>query len=196
MDRINHPNRLEEWPHSKATKESRPSCVALLEGNYSHTNNKQNSWEILVKRIFKEVNNCLREEQAGFRPGEFTTEWLFILWNITEQAIEWKSNLYICFIDLGKAFDSVHRSTLWRIMKHYGISNKIIKLVQSMYNNSKCALMTGNRTTQWFEVKSGLKQGCNISGFLFILNRLDREVDNSRQTHRNQMKHDLKTRGP
>jgi hypothetical protein len=61
-----------------------------------------------------------------------------------------------------KAFDK-----LWKIMKHYGIHDKITRLVQNMYNNSQCAVFTGNGRTEWFEVKSGLKPGSNIYGFPF-----------------------------
>jgi hypothetical protein len=52
----------------------------------------------------------------GFRKGRGTTEQIYILRNIIEQASEWRSNLYILFVDYEKAFDSVHRETLWKIL--------------------------------------------------------------------------------
>ena len=124
---------------------------------------------IIIKRIAKEVDRLLREEQAGFRAGRSTTEQIFILRNIVEQAIEWNSNLYLCFIDFEKAFDSVHRHTLWKIMRSYGIPSKLIRIIKSMYCESECAVQTGSGLTEWFQVKSGVKQGCNMSGFLFLL---------------------------
>ena len=125
--------------------------------------------KIIVRRLAKEVDQHLREEQAGFRAGRGTTEQIFILRNILEQAIEWNSNLYTCFIDFEKAFDSVHRDTLWNIMKHYGIPDKYIRLVQCLYDDSECAVITGSGTSEWLKIKSGVKQGCNMSGFLFLL---------------------------
>ena len=38
-----------------------------------------------------------------------------------------------------------------------------------MYSNTQCAVVDGEGTSDWFNVKSGVKQGCNISGFLFIM---------------------------
>ena len=114
-------------------------------------------------------NIPLREEQAGFRAGRGTTKQIFILRNILEQAIEWNSNLYTWFIDFEKAFDSVHRDTLWKIMQHYGIQEKYIRLVKCMYDNSECAVINGSGITEWFKIKSGVKQGCNMSGCLFLL---------------------------
>jgi hypothetical protein len=65
--------------------------------------------------------------------------------------------------------DSVYRETLWKIMKHYKIPDKITQIVQNMYNDSQCAVLTGNGTKKLFEVKYGVRQGCNMSSFLFLL---------------------------
>ena len=109
----------------------------------------------------------LRNEQAGYRQGRNTTEQIFVLRNI-EQVIERNSNLYICFVDFEKAFDSVHRETLWKLLKIYGIPDKLVNMIKAMYRNSKCAVIDGIETSQWFDVKSGVKQGCVMSGLLFL----------------------------
>ena len=38
-----------------------------------------------------------------------------------------------------------------------------------MYTNCTCAVVDGIGRKDWFEVKTGVKQGCNMSGFLFLL---------------------------
>ena len=124
---------------------------------------------ILVNRIQAGVDKALRKEQAGFRKGRGTTEQIFILRNILEQANEWNSPVYIHFIDFEKAFDSVHRDSLWIIMKKYGIPQKLIKMVQTMYKDFQCAVIDENETTDFFPVTTGVKQGCCMSGFLFLL---------------------------
>ena len=68
--------------------------------------------KIIIKRISKEVDKHLRDEQAGLRAGKGTTEQMFILRSILEQCAEWNSNLYIWFIDLEKAFDSTQTHTM------------------------------------------------------------------------------------
>ena len=83
------------------------------------------------------VDNKLRNEHAGYRQGRNTTEQVFVLHNIIEQVIEWNSNLYICFVDFEKAFDSVHRETLWKLLKIYGIPDKLVNMIKAMYRNSK-----------------------------------------------------------
>ncbi len=84
----------------------------------------------LINRIYTGVESKLRKEQPGFRKGRSTTEQIFILRNIVEQAIEWNATMYVTFVDFEKAFDSVHQDSLWKIVRAYGIPDKIIKMIQ------------------------------------------------------------------
>lgn len=77
--------------------------------------------KILVNRIKAGSDHALRKEQAGFWRGRGTVVQIFVLRNILEQANEWNATLYIHFVDFEKAFDSVHRDSLWITMKKYGI---------------------------------------------------------------------------
>ena len=77
--------------------------------------------------------------------------------------------LYTHFEDFGKAFYSVHRESLWNIIRCYGIPNKMARVTADMYEGFECAIIDGNETSNWFKIKSGVKQGCVVSGFLFLL---------------------------
>ena len=98
-------------------------------------------------RIRDTVDKILREEQAGFRPKRGTIEQLFILRNIIEQSYEWNSNIYMIFVDFQKALDSIHRETLWRIMKLYGIPDKIINIIKALYRNTRVAVIHDKNKT-------------------------------------------------
>ena len=124
---------------------------------------------ILINRIQDGVDPLLRKEQAGFRRGRGTVNQIFILRNILEQANEWNSTMYIHFVDFEKAFDSIHRESLWKIMEWYGIPKKLISMVKALYKDFKCAVIDENETSDWFPVMTGVKQGCCMSGFLFLL---------------------------
>ena len=54
-------------------------------------------------------------------------------------------------------------------MKYYGIPSKIISLVKMSYKNFRCAVEHEGKLSKWFPVMSGVRQGCVISGFLFVL---------------------------
>lgn len=72
-------------------------------------------------------------------------------------------------MDFEKAFDSVHRESLWSIMRSYGISCKMVKVIAYINEDFECAVIDGSETSDWFRIKSGVKQGCMMSGFLFLL---------------------------
>ena len=73
------------------------------------------------------------------------------------------------FIDSEKAFDSIDRDTLWKHLRHYGIPPKIVTLIQKMYDGTSCKVLHEGRLTDSFEIKTGVRQGCLLSPFLFIL---------------------------
>ena len=142
---------------------------------------------IVIDKIRTGVESKLRKEQAGFRPGRETTKQIFMLRNIIAQSIEWQSSLYVNFIDFQKAFDSVHRDSLWLIMRSYGIPSKIINMVKALYDDCECAVVDGQDTTEWFKIKTGEKQGCIMSGLLFIprINQLVLTFECVHVTHSN-----------
>ena len=77
--------------------------------------------------------------------------------------------MYIHFVDFEKAFDSVHRESLWNIMRSHGIPGEMVRVIADIYEDFECAVIDGSETSDWFKIKSGLKQGCAMSGFLFLL---------------------------
>ena len=86
--------------------------------------------------------------------------------NIIEQCTEWQRQLYINFVDFEKAFDSIHRESLWRILRAYGIPQEIVLVIKSFYSNFSCRVRNSEIS---FSVKTGVRQGCFMSAMLFNL---------------------------
>ena len=124
---------------------------------------------ILIDRVKSGVDEMIRQEQAGFRSGRGTSEQIFALRNILEQCQEWQAPLYINFVDFSKAFDCIIRERLWDIMGQYGIPDIFIRTFKALYHQSSSCVIEGGRYSSWFEVKSGVRQGCVMSGFIFVL---------------------------
>ena len=124
---------------------------------------------ILIGRIESAVDQTLREEQAGFRRDRGCIDQIFALKNIIEQSLEWNSKLYINFIDFRKAFDSLHRDTLWKIARSYGIPPKMVTLMGMFYRHFKCSVLVNGKPSEWFTVESGVRQGCIMSSILFLM---------------------------
>nr|KAG5696904.1 hypothetical protein BaRGS_015868 [Batillaria attramentaria] len=125
--------------------------------------------KILLERMREAVDPMLRDQQAGFRRNRSCADQIASLRIIVEQSLEWNSPLYINFIDYEKAFDSVDREALWKLLRHYGVPGKIISLIQCTYQDMSCRIAHAGQLSESFEVKTGVRQGCLLSPFLFLL---------------------------
>ena len=115
------------------------------------------------------VDERLRDNQAGFRSNRSCLDQIATLRIIVEQSLEWNSSLYVNFVDYRKAFDSIHRDTLWHLLRHYGIPLKLTKLIKKSYEDMTCQVVHQEKLTEKFGVKTGVRQGCLLSPFLFLL---------------------------
>ena len=122
--------------------------------------------KIIFQRISDTVDKSLRKEQAGFRKNRGCIDQIFTLRNIIEQCTEWQRQLYVNFVDFEKAFDSIHRESIWQILRAYGIPQKIVQLIKSFYANFSC---TVGESELSFKVTTGVRQGCVMSAILFNL---------------------------
>ena len=126
---------------------------------------------ILNKRleIFIDANDLLNENQCGFRHGYSTCDNIFVIYSIIEYLKCRKMKLFCAFIDFQKAFDSVWRAGLWAKLLKYNITGKILKVIKNMYDNIKSCVNINGNTTSFFDCKTGLRQGENLSPLLFSL---------------------------
>ena len=86
-----------------------------------------------------------------------------------EKAREFQKNIYFCFIDYAKAFDSVDHNKLWKILKEMGIPDHLTCLLRNLYAGQKATVRTGHGTIDWFQTGKGVHQGCILSPSLFNL---------------------------
>ena len=125
--------------------------------------------KILQERLQQYVNCERPDVQAGFRKGRGTRDRsASILW-IIKKAREFEKNIYFWFIDFAKAFDCVDHNKLWKILKEMRITDHFTCLLRKLYTGQETTLRTGHGTTDWFQIRKGVCQGCILSPCLFNL---------------------------
>ena len=115
---------------------------------------------VLLNRMKGAVDCKLSDEQARFRKGWSCTDHIATLRIIVEQSVEWQSSAYICFVDFQKAFDSIHRETLWKLLRHYGVPTKIINIIRKFYEAFTARVVHNGRLTEKIQMLTGVRQGC------------------------------------
>ena len=132
----------------------------------SHTLVKQCS-KLSKPRLQHYVNWELADVQAGFREGRGTRDQIANIHWIIKKAREFQKNIYFCFIDYAKAFDCVDHNKLWKFLKEMGIPDHLIWLLRNLYAGQEAIVRNGYGTTDWFQIRERVPQGCILSLSLF-----------------------------
>ena len=106
--------------------------------------------KILQARLQQYMNHELPYVQSGFRKGRGTRDQIANICWIIEKAREFQKNIYFCFSDCAKAFDSVDHNKLWKILKEIGIPDQLTCLLRYQYAGQEATVGTGHGTTDWF----------------------------------------------
>jgi hypothetical protein len=124
---------------------------------------------VILNRMKDQVDKELRDPHAGFRKERSCIDQIATLRIIIEQSQEWNSSLYINFIDFEKAYDSLDRETLWKLLRHYGIPEKMVNIIKNSYKGMSCKIVHKGQLTEAFEVETGVRQGCLLSPIIFLI---------------------------
>jgi hypothetical protein len=84
-----------------------------------------------------------------------------------EESREHNRLLCMCFIDIQKAYDSVNRELLCKICRYYGLTDKIVRILQLLYKNSKAQVRINGELSDSFDIETGVMQGGIPSPILF-----------------------------
>ena len=127
--------------HSKAKECSNYHTIALI----LHASKVM--LKILQARLQQYVNQELPDVQAGLRKGRGTRDQLANIRWIFEKAREFLKNIYFCFIDCTKPFDSVYHNKRWKILKEIGIPDHLNCRLRNLYAGQEAKVRTGYETT-------------------------------------------------
>jgi len=124
---------------------------------------------VLLSRSIPYAEECLGEYQRGFRKGKSAVEQLSMIGQIIEKKYEYRQDFWQIFVDFRKAYDSIHRESLYNIMEEFGIPNKLVKLTKMCMEGTKYQVRVDSTLSEAFTVETGLKQGDALSPLLFNL---------------------------
>ena len=125
--------------------------------------------KIILNRLKTLSEKILPESQSGFRSKRSTNDMIFSIRQLQEKAMEQKQDLYIAFFDFKKAFDTVNREMLWKVLTILGCPQKFVNIVKDFHENTEANILISGTTSDNFEVRNGVRQGDPAAPTYFTL---------------------------
>ena len=170
------------WREWKTPQQRKDAVITVLHkkgdktecGNYRGISLVSDAGKVLLKVVARklsaycEAKGLLPEEQCGFQPDRSTTDMMFVVRRLQEVGRKAGVSLFICFIDLQKAYDTVDRTLLWQVLTRIGVPPQMIAVIRQFHDGMRaCVRPDDGVFSNWFEVEQGLRQGCVLSPLLF-----------------------------
>nr|VZI11771.1 unnamed protein product [Spirometra erinaceieuropaei] len=94
---------------------------------------------------------------------------IFAARQLQEKCQEMRTHLYSTFVDLTKAFETVNREGLWKIMQKFGCPERFTQMVRQLHDGMMARVTDNGAVSEAFAVTNGVKQGCVLAPTLFSL---------------------------
>ena len=137
----------------------------LVDGDNSVVNTIQDIESHLKAIYTKEIEGILIRSRAEWlEEGERPTRYFFQL----QSSLENIPGMAI-FIDFRKAFDSVDWNFLAKVLEAFNFGPQIRKWIRTFYTDISSCVINNGYTSEFFNLQRGVRQGCPLSGILFVL---------------------------
>ena len=130
-------------------------------------------YKIAAKAIanrFKQVlPNLIDNDQTGFLKGRFIGENIRLIDSIIKYTAAKNIPGLLLFLGFEKAFDTVEWSFLHKTPPHYNFGPSAIQWIKLFYHNTESWILNNGWSSDFFKLERGVRQGCPLSPYLFIL---------------------------
>ena len=121
--------------------------------------------KVLLNRLSLHlIDEVVPESQCGFRKHRGCADMIFSIRQLQEKCMEQQRDVYVLFIDLTKAFDSVSRKGLWLILSQMGVPQRMVDLIRQFHDGMNAQVIG---TEECFPISNVVKQGCVLAPNLF-----------------------------
>ena len=171
------------WEQGKLPQDLRDAVIITLYKNKGEKSNCDNYRgitllsiagkilaSILLNRLVPTIaEDNTPESQCGYWRNRNTTDMVFVLRQLQEKCREQNKGLYVSFVDLTKAFDTVSRKGMWQIMERLGCPPRFLNIVIQLHDDQRGQVRLNGDLSEPFAISNGMKQGCVLAPTLFSI---------------------------
>ena len=152
---------LKEYANLKVSSNWRP--ITLLNVDYKIAS------KAIATRIEKVLPLIINSNQTGFIKGRYIGENIRLITDILEQTKAQDIPGILLLLDSRKAFDTVEWGFIQNTLDLFNFGSNIKQWVKTLNNNTESTVLHNGFTTNYFKLSRGVRQGCPLSPYLFIL---------------------------
>jgi len=130
----------------------------------------KNLYNILLSRLIPYAKEIIGDHQCDFRRNRSTLDQIFCIRQILEKKWENKEPVHQHFIDFRKAYDSVRKEVLYKILIEFAFPRKLVRLIKMGLTETYSRVRVGKNVSDRFPIRNGLTQGATLTPkFLTLL---------------------------
>ena len=123
----------------------------------------------IANRIKKVLTRLIDSSQTVFIKGRYIGENKRLLFNIIEYTEEHDIPGMLLFTDFEKAFDSINHEYITEILNLFNFGQDLKLWINLFYHSATSCVLYNGFTTDYFPIDRGVRQGCPLSPYIFIL---------------------------